>query len=301
MSIVVVTGASGLVGRALARSLKQAGHEVRGTSRDPGMLKSDPNVAETFRWPLESPAALDGARAVFHLAGENVGNAPWTAARKRAIEASRIEGTRQLVEAIAALPPERRPAVLVSASAVGYYGETERDAGEDAPPGTGFLAELCVRWEAEAMKAEALGVRVVTPRLGIVLSPAGGALEKMLPLFRLGLGGKLGSGRQKWPLVHVADVVGLLRFAMDDERVRGPINVVMPRPVAQADFARVLGGVLRRPTFVPAPAFAIKAALGEFSAELLETRAVVPAKAQALGYGFRFGELEPALRDLCPR
>lgn len=301
MSIVVVTGASGLVGRALSRSLSRAGHEVRGTSRDPGMLKSDPSIAAAYRWPLDGPAALDGARAVFHLAGENVGNAPWTAARKRAIEASRIEGTRQLVEAIAALPPERRPAVLVSASAVGYYGQTDRDAGEDAPAGSGFLADLCVRWEAEAKKAEALGVRVVTPRLGIVLSREGGALGKMLPLFRFGLGGKLGSGRQKWPLVHVDDVVGLLRFAMDDERVTGPLNVVMPRPAEQAEFARVLGRVLRRPSFVPAPAFAIKTALGEFSAELLETRSVVPTKALALGFRFVFGELEPALRDLAGR
>lgn len=301
MLTLAITGASGLVGRALARSLARDQHVVRGTSRDPGMLKSDPSIAEAHRWPLETPAALDGARAVFHLAGENVGNAPWTAARKRAIEESRILGTRQLVEAIAALPTERRPAVLVSASAVGYYGETERDAGEDAPHGSGFLAELCVRWEAEAMKAEALGVRVVTPRLGIVLSPAGGALQKMLPMFRMGLGGKLGSGRQKWPLIHLSDAVGLLRFAMDDERVRGPINVVMPRPVEQAEFARVLGRVLHRPTFLPAPAFAIKAALGEFSAELLETRAVVPTKAQALGYRYAFGELEPALRDLCDR
>lgn len=301
MSIVVVTGASGLVGRALSRSLSRAGHEVRGTSRDPGMLKSDPSIAAAYRWPLDGPAAFDGARAVFHLAGENVGNAPWTAARKRAIEASRIEGTRQLVEAIAALPPERRPAVLVSASAVGYYGETDRAAGEDAPAGSGFLADLCVRWEAEAKKAEALGVRVVTPRLGIVLSREGGALGKMLPLFRFGLGGKLGSGRQKWPLVHVDDVVGLLRFAMDDERVTGPLNVVMPRPAEQAEFARVLGRVLRRPSFVPAPAFAIKTALGEFSAELLETRSVVPTKALALGFRFVFGELEPALRDLAGR
>jgi hypothetical protein len=301
MSIVLVTGASGLVGRALARALSRDGHEVRGTSRDPGTLKSDPSIAQTFRWPLDGSDALDGVRAVFHLAGENVGNAPWTAARKRAIEASRLDGTRQLVEAIGALPPERRPAVLVSASAVGFYGQTEEDAGEDAAPGTGFLAELCVRWEAEAKQAEALGVRVVTPRLGIVLSRDGGALKKMLPMFQLGLGGKLGSGRQKWPLVHLTDVVGLLRFAMDDERVKGPLNVVMPRPVEQVEFARVLAAVLRRPAFVPAPAFAIKAALGEFSAELLETRSVVPAKALALGYRFAFPELEPALRDLVGR
>jgi uncharacterized protein (TIGR01777 family) len=301
MSIVLVTGASGLIGRAVARALFQAGHEVRGTSRDPGMLKSDPSLAATFRWPLEGAAAIDGARAVFHFVGENVGNAPWSAARKKAIESSRIDGTRQLVEAIGSLSPERRPAVLVSASAVGYYGETTRDVAEDAPHGSGFLAELCARWEAEAQKAEAHGVRVVTPRLGIVLSRQGGALEKIVPLFRFGLGGKLGSGQQKWPVVHLDDVVGLLRLAMDDERVRGPLNVSMPRPVAQADFARTLGAVLHRPAFLPAPAFALKAALGEFSAELLETRSVVPEKALALGYRFVFPELEPALRDLVGR
>jgi uncharacterized protein (TIGR01777 family) len=301
MSIVLVTGASGLIGRAVSRALSQAGHEVRGTSRDPGMLKSDPSLAATFRWPLDGTSAVGGARAVFHFVGENVGNAPWSAARKRAIESSRIDGTRQLVEAIGRLPAERRPSVLVSASAVGYYGETSHDVGEDAPHGSGFLAELCARWEAEAQKAEVHGVRVVTPRIGIVLSPRGGALEKLLPMFRFGLGGTLGSGQQKWPLVHLDDVVGLLRLAMDDERVRGPLNVSMPRPVAQAEFARTLAAVLRRPAFLPAPAFALKAALGEFSAELLETRSVVPEKALGLGYRFAFPELEPALRDLVGR
>lgn len=300
---VVVTGASGLVGRALVKALVNDGIEVRGTSRDAGALaRSQPALRSTAAWPLTDPSILRNARAVVHLAGESVGNPPWSAAMKRAIESSRIDGTRSLVAAIGALPEAERPKVLVSASAIGFYGETgQRPTAEDGPKGTGFLSDLCAAWEAEALAAKQHGLRVVTPRLGLVMSVEGGALGKQLPIFKLGLGGKLGPGTQRWPVIHIDDVVGLLRFSIDDERVEGALNVTAPRPVEQKEFADVLGKILHRPTFLPAPAFAIKAALGEFSAELLESHDVVPTRALALGYAFRFPELEPMLRDLLKR
>lgn len=299
---VVVTGASGLVGRALVLALSAAKIEVRGTSRDPNALaRSLPALRSTAAWPLADPSILRGAHAVVHLAGENVGNLPWTEARKKAISSSRVDGTRSLVDAIGRVPESERPKVLVSASAIGFYGETRGPTSEKGPKGEGFLADVCEQWENEAKRARELGLRVVTPRLGLVMSPEGGALGKQLPLFRMGLGGKLGPGTQRWPVIHIDDVVGLLRFAIDDARVEGAINLTGPHPVQQKEFADVLGKVMHRPTFLPAPAFAIKAALGEFAGELLESHDVVPERALELGYAFRFPELEPMLRDLTRR
>lgn len=300
---IVVTGASGLIGRQLVRSLVEDGIEVRGTSRDAVALKSAmPMLRQTASWPLREGTILRGAHAVVHLAGENVGNAPWTAARKRAIEASRIDGTRGLVERIGLIAESERPKVLVSMSAIGFYGETgERETDETGPRGEGFLAELCERWEREAMRASEHGLRVVTPRLGLVMSTEGGALGKQLPLYKLGLGGKLGPGTQFWPVIHMEDVVRSIRFAIDTAEARGPINGTAPRPVRQEEFARTLASVLHRPAFIPAPAFAIKAALGDFSQELLESRRVVPRRLSELGFRFRFEELRPMLEDLLPR
>lgn len=296
---VVITGASGLVGSALIQALSASQIEVRGTSRDPGALaRSIPALRSTAAWPLKDESILRGAHAVVHLAGESVGNLPWTEARKRAISESRVEGTRSLVDAIGRVSEGERPKVLVSASAIGYYGETHTPTTEQGAKGVGFLSDVCEQWENEAKRAGGLGVRVVTPRIGLVMSKKGGALGKQLPLFKMGLGGKLGPGTQRWPVIHIDDVIGLLRFAIDDARVEGAINVTGPHPVAQKDFADVLGKVMHRPTFLPAPAFAIKAALGEFAGELLESHDVVPTRALELGYVFRFPELEPMLRDL---
>ncbi len=300
---IVITGASGLIGSALVALLTREGIEVRGTSRDPDALKrATAALADTARWPLTGPSILSGANAVVHLAGENVGNAPWTDARKRAIESSRIEGTRSLVLQIGKLAPSERPKVLVSMSAIGFYGETgEREVTESAPRGEGFLAELCERWENEALNARAHDVRVVTPRMGLVMSKEGGALGAQLPLFKFGLGGKLGSGQQYWPVIHLRDACELIRFAIDREDIEGPMNATAPHPVRQAEFAKTLGAVLHRPAFLPAPAFALKAALGDFSQELLESRNVVPKKALDAGYSFRFDALRPMLEDLLDR
>jgi len=305
---IVITGASGLIGSALVELLGREPNdgepiELRGTSRDPEALRrSMPQLSASARWPLTSPAILRGAHAVVHLAGENVGNAPWTTERKRAIEASRIEGTRSLVQQLGKLEPSERPKVLVSMSAIGFYGETgERVVDESAPRGEGFLAELCERWENEAKEAVAHGLRVVTPRMGLVMSPKSGALGAQLPLYKLGLGGKLGSGQQYWPIIHLRDACELIRLSIDDERIEGPLNATAPYPVRQSEFAKTLGSVLHRPAFLPAPAFALKLALGDFSQELLESRNVVPAKALAMGFRFRFERLRPMLEDLLDR
>lgn len=300
---VVITGVTGLVGKSLARSLGESGVEVRGYSRDPvTALRDVSGLASAAAWTADG--ALDaqplvGAHAVVHLAGESVGGGRWTPARKRAIESSRVLGTRRLVEAIASVPAAVRPRVLLSASAIGFYGETaQREVDEESAKGEGFLADVCERWEAEARAAEALGVRVVIVRVGVVLGRSGGALGKMVPLYRAGLGGRMGPGTQWWPWVHLADVVGLVRFAIEDERVRGVLGASAPGLVPQHEFSSVLARVLRRPAFLPAPSFALRAALGEFAEELLGSRRVVPRRALALGYRFRFPELEPALRDL---
>lgn len=303
---VAVTGVTGLVGRALARALADDGVEVRGYSRDPvRALRDVSGLARAAAWVEDGAldgALLSGAHGVVHLAGENVGGGRWTDARKRAIEASRVEGTRRLVRAIEGLPEAVRPRVLVSASAIGFYGDTgQREADEESPKGEGFLADVCERWESAARDAERLGVRVVILRIGLVMSARGGALERMAPLYRAGLGGRMGSGRQWWPWVHLADVTGLVRFALEDERVRGVLGASAPGLVQQAEFSDVLARVLRRPALVPAPAFAIRVALGEFADEVLGSRRVVPRRALALGYRFRFPQLEPALRDLLPR
>jgi uncharacterized protein (TIGR01777 family) len=210
-----------------------------------------------------------------------------------------VDGTRRLIEAIEALSPARRPRVLVSASAIGFYGDRGDEAlAEGSSAGSDFLADVCVQWEREAARAESLGVRTVMLRIGIVLSRRGGALEAMLPAFRMGLGGTMGSGSQWWPWIHIEDLVGLARFAVDHEDIRGPLNATAPEPVQQREFAATLARVLARPAFLPAPAFALRAALGAFSQELLASRRVLPERARKGGFSFRFPRLEDSLRDL---
>lgn len=299
---ILLTGATGFIGARLCEVFSQAGHTLTALSRDPVSAKRRvPQLAEAFHWsPLTLPAqALEGCDAVVNLAGESVAGR-WTDAKRKAIRESRVLGTKQLVTAFAQLA--QKPKVLISASAIGYYGDrSEELLTEDSAPRTDFLAQVCQEWEREAEQAAQLGVRVVRLRIGIVLGPGGGALQAMLPIFKLGGGGPLGPGRQWWSWVHRDDVVGLIAHALEKSDLSGPVNVTAPQAVRQKEFAQVLGRVLRRPAFMPAPAFALKFVLGEFSNELLSSKRVLPKRAQETGYRFRFAELEPALGDILRR
>ena len=294
---VLVSGARGLVGSALAAALRADGAEVASLTRrpgGPGEIGWDPE-----RGRLEA-GGLEGFDAVVHLAGEPIAGR-WTPARRRAIRSSRVTGTRLLAERLAAL--ERPPRALVAVSAVGIYGDRgEERLDEASPPGEGFLPGVCREWEEAAAPAAGRGIRVVQPRLGIVLTPRGGALARLLPAFRLGLGGPLGDGRAWWSWVALDDVVAVLARACDDPALAGPVNLVAPAPVRNAVFARLLGRVLGRPALLPVPAFALRAAFGEMAREaLLASARVEPARLLAAGQVFRFPELEGALRHLLAR
>jgi uncharacterized protein (TIGR01777 family) len=297
---VLVTGATGLVGGRLLPRLGQRGVRVRALTRDPERARRALGAgAEAFGWNgTDVPeAALRGAGAVVHLAGEPVFGGLPSAARRERIRASRVRSTESLAAGLGRLAEAERPRVLVCASAVGWYGGDHGDAelDEAAPAGRGFLAELCRDWEAAAAGAEQHGVRRVSLRFGVVLAREGGALALMLRPFRLGLGGPLGSGRQWVPWVHVDDAVGLILFGLDADAAAGAINAVAPEPVRNRELTRLLAAKLGRPAFLPVPAFALRAALGELAGELLDSRRVVPHRAQALGYGFAHPTLASAL------
>jgi len=304
---VTVTGATGLIGPALVAALAARGTEVTVLSRDPARAKAAFGAAgaaevQALQWDLMSepaPAqALAGRDAVVHLAGENVAQR-WTAKAREAIRESRVTGTRHLLEGLreaGRVDPSERPRTLVSASAIGYYGQRgEEPLDEDAPAGRDFLARVCADWELEAERASELGMRVVEVRTGVVLDSAGGALAKMLPPFRLGLGGPVAGGRQYMSWIHRDDLIGMMLAAIDDERWRGPINATAPEPVSNRDFSRALGGALGRPSLVPVPGTALRLLYGEM-ADIVTTGArVVPAKPLVLGYQFRHPQLAEAL------
>jgi uncharacterized protein (TIGR01777 family) len=296
---IAVTGATGLLGRALVPFLRAGGHEVHRLVRDRGLAKGPDLFWDPASGQVDA-AALEGVDAVLHLAGENVGQR-WTAARRDAIVRSRVDGTALLARTLAGLA--RPPRVFVSASAVGFYGDTgDRWVDDRSPPGRGFLAETCVAWERAADPAREAGIRVVHPRIGVVLTPAGGALARLLPVFKMGGGGPVGTGRQFFPWVAIDDVLRALHFALGDAGLEGPFDVVAPGIVTNADFAQVLGRVLRRPAFVPAPAFALRAAFGEMADEvLLAGQRVRPRKLEERGFEFAYPELEGALRHLLGR
>jgi uncharacterized protein (TIGR01777 family) len=291
---VAVTGASGLVGSRLCAFLTTGGHRVSRLVRRP------PASLDEVRWdPAAGRAdlgALEGADAVVHLAGETIAGGRFTDARKALIRDSRVAGTRTLVEALARL--RRPPGVLVSASAIGYYGDRgDTLLDEASAPGEGFLPQVCREWEAAAAAVAGRGVRVVLPRLGIVLSPAGGALAKLLTPFRLGAGGRVGSGRQFMSWIDLDDAIGALHFALGAATLAGPVNLVAPAPVTNAEFARALGRVLGRPARVPFPAPAVRLLLGEMGeALLLASQRVRPRRLEEAGFGFRHSTLEAALR-----
>jgi uncharacterized protein (TIGR01777 family) len=294
---VAVSGSTGLVGSEVVTVLSAEGHEVV------RLVRRVPAPGEkAVRWDPEAgvidAGGLEGCDAVVHLAGENIGAGRWTAARKAAIRDSRVKGTRLLCEALAGLA--RPPKTLVCASAVGYYGDRgEEVMTEESPPGAGFLPGICREWEAASAAAARKGIRVVALRIGMVLSPKGGALARMLPLFRAGLGGVLGSGKQYVSWVALDDLTGIVLHALSREELRGPVNAVTPRPVTNRELTEALGKVLSRPTLLPVPSFALRLAVGEMADPLLlaSTR-VAPRRLEETGYRFRFPELRAALRHL---
>jgi uncharacterized protein (TIGR01777 family) len=296
---VVIAGGSGFIGRTLAEELLGAGSSVEILTRKPDAARL-PAGARALRWDPSQPGdwtrRIQAADAIINLCGEGVADGRWSERRKKAILESRVDSTRALVSALAAAGP--RPAVLVNASAVGYYGSSGGAADEKTARGDGFLAEVCQAWESEARRAEARGARVVLLRIGVVLGRDGGALKRMLLPFKLGLGGRLGSGEQAFPWIHVRDVAGLVGHALAREGLSGPVNAVAPGAATNAEFTRALGSALGRPAVFPVPAFVLKAALGEMSGMLLEGRPVTPAAALASGYAFRFPRLDKALEDL---
>jgi uncharacterized protein (TIGR01777 family) len=297
---IAITGASGLVGRALTRSLRLDGNDVVPLVRRP---VSDGE--EAIRWDPASgtidATGLEGVDGVVHLAGAGIGDHRWTDDYKREVLESRTRGTDLIARTIATL--DRPPSVLVSGSAIGWYGDTGDVAvTEGAPAGDDFLADVCRQWEAATAPAEDAGIRVAHLRTGIVLSPQGGALAKLLPLFKLGLGGRMGSGRQWWSWIGLDDEVGAIRWLLEHD-VAGPVNATAPEPVTNAEMTRVLGRVLQRPTVVPVPSFGPKLLLGSELADslLFTSQRVLPGVLTDQGYPFAHGTLEGALRALLDR
>lgn len=287
---VVVTGASGFIGSALVRALLERGDLVTALSRRPNPSDTLSANLSVATWPPSGPLpVVDG---VIHLAGEPV-DGRWTDQKKAAIRASRVEGTHEIVEAIRTAP--QRPAALISASAIGYYGDRgEEVLTESAEAGSDFLADVCRRWEEAAYEAQSLGLRVATVRTGIVLAGNGGALGKMLTPFRLGLGGPMGSGSQWFAWIHLDDIVRLYLHLLDNA-VDGPVNGTAPNPVRQREFARTLGSVLHRPAILPTPRFALRIPYGEFADRLFDSQRVLPEKAERTGFKFRYPTLREAL------
>ncbi len=297
---IAVTGATGLVGSALVPALRAAGHRVDRLSRRVPEAGSTDIQWDPARGRLD-PRALEGVDAVVHLAGESIAALRWTGSTKERIRRSRVDGTRLLAETLGRLT--RRPQVLLSASAVGYYGDRgEAPLTEESAPGSGFLAEVCREWEAAADPARAAGIRVVHPRLGVVLAGQGGALPRMALPFRLGVGGVIGSGRQYWSWIEVGDLVRAIELCLALDALAGPVNAVAPAPIANREFTRVLGRVLGRPTLVPLPALAVRLLLGEMGqALLLDSARVLPQRLERAGFRFRHPGLETALRAALAR
>ncbi|MBZ5516532.1 MAG: TIGR01777 family oxidoreductase [Acidobacteriia bacterium] len=297
---VLISGSRGLIGSALVPYLTARGRTVTRLVRGP----AQPGGTEIPWGPTQGkldPLMLEGHDAVVHLAGENLAAGRWTPKRKAEILASRVKGTRLLAKTLAGLA--QPPQVMVCASAIGYYGDRgEEVLTEESPVGKGFLAEVCTAWEAASEPAAEKGIRVVRLRFGVVLSPAGGALAKMLVPFKLGLGGRIGDGRQYMSWIALEDVLGTVLLALTDKSLAGAVNAVAPPAVTNLDFTKTLGRVLTRPTVFPVPAFALRLAFGEMAEEtLLASNRVRPAKLLARGFEFRFPELEAALRHMLAR
>ncbi|MFJ6795647.1 TIGR01777 family oxidoreductase [Streptomyces sp. NPDC091268] len=290
---IAVTGSTGLIGQALVQNLRADGHDIL------RLVRRAPTAPDEATWdPARGrldPAALAGCEAIVHMAGAGVGDHRWTAAYKREIRDSRVDGTRTLAEAVAAMP--HPPAVLVSGSAIGYYGDTgDRTVDEDSPAGEGFLAEVCVEWEAAAAPAQAAGVRTVFTRTGLVVARQGGAWGQLFPVFRAGLGGRLGNGRQYWSHISLHDEIAALRHILDTPSLTGPVNLTAPEPLTNRQVTAAMGRVLRRPAVLPVPALALKAVLGQFAEDVLGSQRVRPARLLESGFVFRHPGIEDSIR-----
>ena len=300
---VVLAGATGFIGQSLISRLLESRQEVTLLSRTPERAISMwGGTVNAVQWDGKSSgdweSVFEGVDGVINLCGESIAAKRWTAEQKERIVSSRLESTKAIVRALEKV--SRKPSVLVNASGVGFYGPVDGDdqVTEQFPRGRGFLAETCELWEKEALAAEKLGVRVALPRIGIVLEKDGGALQKMLPPFLYYLGGPLGAGCQWFPWVHRDDVIGMLNYALWDPRVAGPFNACAPEPVTLSAFAKTLGKVICRPSWLPVPAFVLKLLLGEMSEMLLTGQRAIPQKMRSWGYSFRYPDLEPALRSI---
>ncbi|MEU6863655.1 TIGR01777 family oxidoreductase [Streptomyces sp. NPDC046876] len=295
---IAVTGSTGLIGKALVRSLRADGHDVI------RFVRREPAAADEARWDPRrgevDTAALAGCAAVVHLAGAGIGEHRWTAAYKEEIRASRVEGTAAMARAVAALAEP--PAVFVSGSAVGYYGDTgDRPVDETAPPGRGFLPEVCVEWEAAADPARRAGVRTVFARTGLVVAGEGGAWGRMFPVFRAGIGGRLGSGRQYWSYISLHDEVAALRHLIDTPQLSGPVNLTAPEPLTNREVTAAMGRVLRRPTLLTVPAPVLRVVLGELSQDVLGSQRARPARLLESGFVFRHPGIDDAIRAALAR
>ncbi len=292
---VVIAGASGFLGKALVTDLHAGGHRVDTLVRRPAASGSE------FEWHPErgelDPQLLAGADAVVCLSGAGVADKRWTDAYRQVLVESRLQPTSTIADALAGLPPELRPGTFVSSSAIGYYGERgDQPLPETATAGTGFLADLVRRWEAATEPAGRAGVRVVMLRTGLVLSSTGGLMKRLVPLFKLGAGGKLGSGRQYQSWITLADEIGAIRHALQTDQLEGPVNLVGPEPVPNAEFSAALAAALHRPAVLPAPAFGLRLVLGKFADEgVLVSQRVLPEKLLASGYRFEHADLRSAL------
>ncbi|MFD5723075.1 TIGR01777 family oxidoreductase [Streptomyces sp. NPDC127036] len=292
-SRIAIAGASGLIGSELARSLRADGHEVV------RLVRHAPRSRDEVRWDPQrqriDAAGLLGCAAVVNLAGAGVASRPWTEAYKKQIRDSRVLGTATLAEAVASL--DEPPRVFVNGSAIGFYGETgSRAVDESAPPGDGFLSSVCVEWEEATAPAQEAGVRTVLPRTGLVVSRAGGAWAKLFPLFKAGLGGRLGDGRQYWSFIALHDEVAAIRHLMDTESVSGPVNLTAPDPLTNREITEAMGRVLHRPTLLATPAPLMRLALGEMSGEILGSQRVLPTRLLESGFTFAFPSIDGTLR-----
>ena len=299
---LAVTGATGLVGGALCQNLIQAGHQVVALARNPEKAREKLPTVEVVAWDATSGhppiEALEGLDAVVHLAGEPVAAGRWTSQRKKMIRESRVAGTRNLVEGLSHC--QNPPKVLVSGSAIGYYGTHGDELLEETShPGNDYMAELCQQWESEAKRATDSGVRVVLVRSGLILAREGGALPRMLPLFKMCVGGPLASGTQWMSWIHIKDELEAIGYAIEHDEIEGPLNLTAPNPVTNEEFSRTLARVLRRPAFFRVPGFVLQLLLGEMAETLLlKGQRVLPKKLEQSGYQFSFSDLRGAFADL---